>query len=149
VRAFHFETVIARSPERVWSVLTDLSLAPKWRPLIVSMATVDGGPLAVGKGVRIVHEFLGERRERVSITDAFEPNRRWRLHSSQPAIDGWFDFVLEPVPAGTRVVATAELKARSFTNWLLLPLIARGERRWRVEMVDNLKRLVESGEVSS
>jgi uncharacterized protein YndB with AHSA1/START domain len=145
MRAYEYRELIARPPERVWSVLTDLTLAPKWRPLMVSMQTVDDEPLAVGRGVRIVHEFLGKRTERVAMTTAWEPNKRWTLHSSQPEVEGWFDFVLEPASGGTRVTATCDLKAHQFLAWLFLPLVARGERRVRVDMLPNLKRLAEAG----
>ncbi len=145
MRAYHFTETIARPPEQVWSVLTDLSVAPRWRPLIVSMETVDGGPLRVGNGVRIVSEYLGQRAERVSVTTALEPNQQWTLRSSQPSMEGWFGFALSPEAGGTRVVATCELKAHTFLTWLFLPLIARGERTRRVEMLASLKRVVERG----
>jgi hypothetical protein len=145
MRAYHFEEIIGRPPSEVWSVLTNLSVAPKWRPLIVSMETIDGGPLAVGKPVKIVAEAMGRRAERESMTTALDPNRRWSLKSTQPTIEGTFDFLLEAVAGGTKVTAICDLTAKSWKNRLLLPLIARGERRVRVEMLSNLKRLVESG----
>src|SRR5438128_399772 len=118
MRAYEFTELIARPPQQVWSVLTDLALAPKWRPLMVSMETVDGEPLALGRGVKIVHEYLGTRAERVSMTTAWEPNKRWTLHSSQPEAEGWFDFTLAPESGGTRITATCDLRAHRFTVWL-------------------------------
>jgi len=145
MRAFTFEEFIARSPERVWSVLTDLAAAPRWRPMIVSMQTEDGGPLRVGGKVKIVAEALGKRADRVSTTNALEPNVRWTLHSGEGReIEGWYEFRLEPDGSGTRVIATCELKAHGILPWLFLFLIANTERRMRVEMLGNLKRLVES-----
>jgi carbon monoxide dehydrogenase subunit G len=144
VRAYHFEEHIDRSPEQVWAVLTDLSAAPRWRPMIASMETVDGGPLRLGAEVRIVADVLGKRAERVSRTTAFEENKRWELESGDaPQMRGRFDFRLEPDRSGTRVVATCDLTARALLPWLFLPIVARGERSRRVEMLANLKRLVE------
>ena len=145
MRAFHFVEYIDRPPRDVWNVLTDLSVASRWRPLVVSMETVDGQPLHDGSDVRLVAELLGKRMTRVSHTTAFEPPHRWTLRSSDsPQIEGFFDFVLEPDGSGTRIEATCDLKAHSFMMWLFLPLIGRGERTRRVEMLSNLKRFVEA-----
>jgi carbon monoxide dehydrogenase subunit G len=144
MRAFTFEEHIAASPERVWEVLTDLTTQSRWRPMIVSMRTEDGGPLRVGGKVELTAEVYGQRRERVSTTTALEPARRWTLHSSSDrSMEGWYEFRLEPQGTGTRVTATCDLKAHAFLPWLFLPMIARGERRLRVEMLANLKRVVE------
>lgn len=145
MRAFTFSEFIAAPPARVWQVLTDFDAAPKWRPLIVSMQTVDGQPLHLGSDVKIVAEFIGQRSERVSKTTAFEPGKRWTLHSGDvKTIEGWFDFILEPNGNGTRVIATCDLTAHGVLTWLFLPLIGHGEKSRRVEMLPNLKRYVES-----
>lgn len=146
MRAFRFVEYIDRPPRDVWNALTDLAVASRWRPLVVSMETVDGQPLRNGSDVRLVAEIFGKRMTRISHTTAFEPPRRWTLHSGEnPAIDGVFDFILQPDGNGTRIEATCDLKAHSFLMWLFLPLIARSERTRRVEMLGNLKRFVEAG----
>ena len=150
MRAFHFVEYIDRPPRHVWNALTDLTVASRWRPLIVSMETVDGQPLHNGSDVRIVAEVSGKRVTRVSHTTAFEPTRRWTLHAGEnPAIEGFFDFILHPDGNGTRIEATCDLKAHAFLMWLFLPLIARSERRHRIEMLSNLKRFVEEGRANS
>jgi uncharacterized protein YndB with AHSA1/START domain len=144
MRAFRFVEHIERSPEQVWNVLVDLSLAPRWRPLITSMETLDGLPVHAGSQVRITFEFFGRRDSRVSTTVAFEPGRRWVLRSSDnPQMEGFFEFIVDPEGSGTRVTALCDLKAHGFLPWLYLPLIARGERTRRAEMLGNLKRFVE------
>jgi hypothetical protein len=108
------------------------------------METVDGQPLHEGSDVRLTADVYGKRITRVSRTTAFDPPRRWTLRSSEsPAMEGFFDFVLEPDGRGTRIEATCDLKAHGFLPWLFMPLIARGERMRRVEMLANLKRFVE------
>jgi uncharacterized protein YndB with AHSA1/START domain len=146
MRAYTFVEHIGRPPRDVWRVLVDLSAAPRWRPLIKSMETEDGTPVHAGSRVRLVIEYLGRRATRVSTTTEFEPERRWTLRSGDdPAMEGFFGFELEPEGAGTRVTATCDLIAHRFLPWLFLPLLARGERQRRVEMLGNLKRYVESG----
>jgi uncharacterized protein YndB with AHSA1/START domain len=144
MRAYTFEEYIDRSPEIVWNTLVNLDVAPEWRPLIQSMATEDGQPVHADSKIRVVIEYLGQRQSRVSTTVAFEPRRRWTLHSAdKPQMEGVFDFVLSPEAGGTRIVATCDLTSHGFLAWLFLPLIARGERQRRAEMLGNLKRYVE------
>jgi uncharacterized protein YndB with AHSA1/START domain len=144
MRAYTFVEYIDRPPRIVWNTLVDLDVAPKWRPLIHSMSTEDGQPVHGRSKVRAVIEFVGQRQTRVSTTVAFEPERRWALRSSdRPEMEGVFDFVLSPDGNGTRVVATCDLRSHGFMPWLFLPLIARGERERRREMLGNLKQYVE------
>src|SRR6185503_14627481 len=113
----------------------------RWRPLVASMETVDGQPLREGSDVRLTVDVYGKRITRVSRTTTFDPPRRWTLRSSEsPAMEGFFDFVLAPDGSGTRIEATCDLKAHGFLPWLFMPLIARGERMRRIEMLSNLKR---------
>ena len=144
MRAFHFVEYIDRPPRDVWNALTDLSASPRWRPLVVSMETVDGKPLHERSDVRATVDAYGKRLTFVSHTIVFEPGRRWSLRSSNsPTTEGVFDFLLIPDGNGTRIEATCDLTAHSWLTWLFLPLIARGERMRRAEMLSNLKRFVE------
>lgn len=144
MRAYTFEEYIDRTPRIVWDTLVNLEVAPKWRPLVRSMSTEDGQPVHAGSKIRLVVDFAGQRRNRLSTTIAFEPERRWTLLSSErPEMEGVFDFVLRPDGTGTRVVATCDLTSHGFVPWLFLPMIARGERERRREMLGNLKRYVE------
>jgi uncharacterized protein YndB with AHSA1/START domain len=144
MRAYTFEEYIDRPPRIVWNTLVNLDVAAKWRPLIHSMSTEDGQPVHAHSKIRIVIEFLGQRQSRLSTTVAFEPERRWALHSSdRPEMEGVFDFVLTPDGTGTRIVSTCDLTSHGFKALLFLPLIARGERERRREMLGNLKRYVE------
>jgi len=90
-------------------------------------------------------EFMGERQSRTSTTVTFDPPHRWTLRSSdRPAMEGLFDFSLEAQGPGTQIVTTCDLKAHGFVPWLFMPLIARGEKQRRAELLGNLKRFVES-----
>jgi carbon monoxide dehydrogenase subunit G len=147
MRSYKFTEHIDRPPQAVWAALVDLTLAPRWRPAIRSMETTDGGPVRAGSKLKITMEFMGRRESRVTETVVFEPPRRWVVRSSdKPAMEGFFEFIVEPERSGsgTRVTATADLKAHEFLAWLFLPLVARGERKRRLEMLGNLKRLVEA-----
>jgi len=145
MRAYTFREYIDRPPRQVWDVLVNLDVAPRWRPLVRSMETEDGLPVHEGSRVRLTIEFMGERQSRTSTTVTFDPPHRWTLRSSdRPAMEGLFDFSLEAQGPGTQVVTTCDLKAHGFVPWLFMPLIARGEKQRRAELLGNLKRFVES-----
>ncbi len=145
MRAYTFREYIDRPPRDVWDVLVNLDAAARWRPLVKSMETEDGLPVHAGSRIRLTVEYLGKRMTRTSTTVAFEPPHRWTLRSSEnPQMEGFFEFSLQPRGAGTEVVATCDLKAHGFVPWLFMPLIGRGERQRRAEMLGNLKRFVES-----
>ena len=144
MRAFTFTTHIARPPQAVWNVLTDLALSSKWRPLIVSMETVDGKPLALGSDLRVTVEAMGTRQSRITKVVGFEPAKRWTLLSKGDGIDGVYDFRLNPSGTGTNVVFTGDFIARRFLRYLVLPLIARSEKRTRETQLPSFKRLVEA-----
>src|SRR5439155_5223146 len=117
MRAYTFREYIDRPPRQVWEILTNLEIAPRWRPLTKSMETEDGQPLHVGSRVRVTIEFIGRRESRTSTTVAFEPLRQWTLHSADnPAMEGFFDFQLEPQGTGTLVTATCDLKAHGLLS---------------------------------
>jgi hypothetical protein len=143
MRAFAFTTHVARPPEVVWAIMTDLSRAPRWRPLVQRMVTTDGGPIAAGSSIEITMEVMGELHRRRSLTTGFDPPRRWVLRSESNDIQGDWEFGVAPENGGSRVSFSCELTSPRFFRRLMLPLIARTERRIRGEQLGNLKRLVE------
>lgn len=147
MRAFTFTEIIDRPPQRVWDVAVDPALAPRWRALVKSMTTDDGGPVRTGSRVLVVFDAYGKEAVRVSQIDVFEPPHRYTSHSvDQLTVSGELEFRFEPQARGTKVTFTLELRANTFLSWLFLSLIAMSERRRRAEMLGNLKRLVESSQ---
>jgi len=145
MRAYTFREYIDRLPQQVWDVLVNLEVAAQWRPLVKSMETEDGLRVHEGSRVRSTIEFMGQRQSRTSTTVTFDPPHRWTLHSSdRPQIEGLFEFSLEAQGTGTQVMTTLDLKAHGFVAWLFMPLIARGEKQRRAELLGNLKRFVET-----
>jgi hypothetical protein len=144
MKALVLTTHVDRSPETVWTVMTDLSRSASWRPLVRSMTTSHGGPLAAGTAVDITAEIMGRTLRRRSMTTVFEPPRRWVLRSESNDVEGLWDYAIAPEAGGSRVSLTLELNSRRFLRRLILPLLARNERRIRVDQLERLKHLVES-----
>lgn len=101
----HTETLresieIEATPERVWSLITDLPRMASWSPQVVR--TFVRGP--VGRGTRALNvnrrgPLVWPTRSKVVI---FEPHREFAFRVLDNAVI--WSFVLEPTPSGTRVV---------------------------------------------
>lgn len=98
------EVDIDAPPERVWAVLTDTEAYPQWNPFIVSMqgAIVEGGRLTnemrpqAGGGMTFRPVILKVTAER---------ELRWLGRFLLPRLfDGEHYFLLNPSPAGTRLI---------------------------------------------
>ena len=117
-RRIDTEILIAASPERVWSVLTDFGAYPQWNPFIES---IEGIP---EWGQRLtVHIHAGEARHvfKPVLLQATAPRRlRWLGRVAVPGLfDGEHDFELQMEQGGTRF-----LQSESFQGFLV-PLLWR------------------------
>lgn len=143
MRAYTYSVHVDRTPEQVWSFLTDLSQAPRWRTMFRSMEVVGGGPLRMGAELRVAMEAMGKIAERTITTTAFDPPRRWVTRSASNGMSGDFEYLVAPEETGARVTATCDLHAHRFLALIFLPMIARQERRARVNQLEIFKRLCE------
>jgi uncharacterized protein YndB with AHSA1/START domain len=88
------EIEIARPPEEVYAVVSDLERGPEWQPTLVR---VD-----VERGTEVRRIAGHEREARFEVTRA-EPPRLFELVSHVSGVRAWATFELEPAGAGTRV----------------------------------------------
>lgn len=101
-RELRAETLVRASPERVWTLLTDLAAMARWSPELVRMV-----PLTPG-GLRVGQSYLGINRRKAvvwptrSVVAVLEPGRTlaWDTRSSGAR---WI-WELAPEGDGTRVV---------------------------------------------
>ncbi|MEQ1609871.1 MAG: SRPBCC domain-containing protein [Hyphomonadaceae bacterium] len=104
---------IAAPRERVWALLTDAEVFPRWNSTVTSIE----GPIALGRKLA-VRVPISPRvfKPKVSV---FEPSRRmvWQ-DGAAPMFRGVRVYELEPAGAGTRFVMT-----ETFSG-LMLPMIA-------------------------
>jgi uncharacterized protein YndB with AHSA1/START domain len=95
---------IARSPEEVFTYLTDPSKLSTWQDA-EEVVQLTPGPVGAGTRLREVHKVLGRRRVEITEFVVYEPGRRFDIRVIDgPPIDGRWDF--EPAPAGTRLTFT-------------------------------------------
>lgn len=112
--ALELHAEIPATPERVFSVLSDLDQAREWMPAIQKIERLDDRPFGVGtawKETRLAGKRTMESTVRVV---ACEPGTRLALRVESDAMEGDMAFSLKPTGPGTEVHYTAQMKGRGF-----------------------------------
>jgi carbon monoxide dehydrogenase subunit G len=122
------EIEIARPPEEVYAVVSDLERGPEWQP---SLVRVD-----VERGTEVRRIAGHERESRFEVTRA-EPPRLFEIVSHASPVRAWATFELEPAGAGTRVRLSLLLELSGALRFGGRMIRGRAEREAR----DNLERL--------
>lgn len=114
---------IPAPPQRVWEVVTDISVLPRFSEELQSIEWAEGFSQA-GLGAQFLgtnrHEAIGEWTVRCHIIE-FEPRRifGWAVHDVDNPAASW-RFELTPIPEGTRLSYTARIgPGRSGVTWLI------------------------------
>ncbi len=101
-KSFHVETVIAATPEEVWAILTDTASYPEWNPVFIEVV---GAYAEGGKVQNKVRDPDGKILEMTAEIRVLRPEREIRQFGGLPGIITFdHQWILEPVPEGTRVI---------------------------------------------
>lgn len=103
---------IPATPDRIFSVLSDLDQARQWMPAIQKIERLDDRPFGVGtawKETRLAGKRTMESTVRVV---ACEPGSRLALRVESDAMEGDMAFTLKPTGPGTEVHYAARMKGR-------------------------------------
>jgi uncharacterized protein YndB with AHSA1/START domain len=124
---FHEEIDVDRTPEDVWTYVTDPSHLPEWQASAISAEQLDEGPFGLGSRVRVTRH-VGRRREMpmtMEVTE-FDPPRSWGLRGIDGPVRGHFHGEITPVDEGRRTHLTMDLdfEGHGFGK-VLLPLVVR------------------------
>lgn len=137
------KVVINRPVEDVFDFVADERNEPRYNPNMLRVEKITEGPVSLGT------RFLAESRTRggtaemtIEITGYERPRRMTSTtHLSAMDIQGTLTF--DPVPDGTRMRWSWELKPRGVYR-LLAPLVGRMGRRQEETIWTSLKRYLES-----
>jgi uncharacterized protein YndB with AHSA1/START domain len=134
---------IARPPEGVWNVVSDLDTHPEWRPAIVELTQVSAGPLAVGSRLREVLRWRGRELELDDVVTALEPPRRLALSGGWSAAEFDLELLLEPDGDGTLVTMDWPLRPKSLLMRVAAPFLGGTMRKATREELELLRAYVE------
>ena len=142
------EILIARPVEEVFDLVADQRNEPCYNPDMVRAEKLTPGP--VGLGTRFRADTRSGRRTvamTMEITEYDRPRRlAWSIHMSAMDIRG--TVTLDPVPGGTRMRWSWDLRPRGATR-LLTPVVAALGRRMERRIWTSMKRYLEGQAPSS
>ena len=125
---------IARPPEDVYALVSDLERGPEWQP---SLVRVD-----VERGIE-VRKVAGQEREASFDVTRNEAPRLFEIVSRGGPVRAWATFELHPDGAGTRVDLSLVLELGGALRFAGRMVRGRAEREAR-ENLERLKALVEA-----
>ena len=125
---------IARPPEDVYALVSDVERGPEWQP---SLVRVD-----VERGIE-VRRVAGQEREASFDVTRNEAPRLFEVFSRGGPVRAWATFELAPDGAGTRVDLTLVLELSGALRFAGGMVRGRAEREAR-ENLERLKALLEA-----
>lgn len=98
MKEYRAHTVIHQSPEKIWSILTDVGTYPEWDPYCDKIE----GELALGKKIKAFSKLSPGRAFPVKVTELV-PNRKMTWSGGMPLglFKGVRTFTLTPAGEGT------------------------------------------------
>ena len=133
---------IARSPDDVFSYMTDPSQLTEWQEGLVSVRPEGAAGQEVAVGSRFVHVRRVGGRERTMTMEATElsPPSSFKVRGVDGPVQALVHGTVEPIEGGTRSRATIELDFEGHgIGLLLVPLVVR--KQAKAEMVENMRKL--------
>jgi uncharacterized protein YndB with AHSA1/START domain len=149
---FECSVTIDRPIEEVFAVLTDPTRSPEWSKHSVRGELLTEGPPRVGSRRRSVVKGFGGIGTMESVFEVTEidPLRAVALKqvSASWGGSGSTRYTFTPVDGGTRVDWTWELNPGGVIKHFERPMLALTRRGFQSDL-ENLKRLMESGEITA
>jgi uncharacterized protein YndB with AHSA1/START domain len=133
---------VARPPEDVFELLSDIERLPEWQASAVEAHTQ--GPLAEGSRITEKRRVLGREVDTELEVVAFEPPRRLTLRSLGGPVNFTGDHELVAQRGGTQLKFVAEARPGGILR-LTEPVLARTAEQEFHRDFDRLKALLESG----
>jgi uncharacterized protein YndB with AHSA1/START domain len=133
---------ISRSPEDVFSYVTDPSRLPEWQESVVSVRREDPAPIAVGSRVVVTRRVGGREQAMTAELAELNPPRSWAVRGVDGPVRGNVNGTIEPLDGGARSRVTIELDFEGHgIGKLLVPLVVK--RQAQKEVPRNQQKLKE------
>lgn len=137
---------INRPVEDVFTVLSNVENTAAWYPAEVTEYWTSEGPVGVGSTRRAEGKAYGAKTVNDAEVTVYRPYEALGLRSISGAVpfEMWFAFT--PVEGGTEVTWVTEMRPAGIYR-LIVPLTSGLHTRLSRRGFENLKRLMESGEL--
>jgi uncharacterized protein YndB with AHSA1/START domain len=135
---------IARRPEDVFRVVTDLSRYPEWQESIVSARPAHNGPIAVGSKVFVTRRVGPRQLPGIDQITELDPPRGWSVRATGGPLTAFAKGAIQPIGNGERSVLTITLEFEGHgISKLFVPLVLRQARKQLPRNHQRLKQLIE------
>src|SRR5918996_2833469 len=138
---------ISRTPQEVFTYVTDPSLLAEWQESLISARAEGGGPPAVGsKAIMPRRVGRSERTMTMQLTN-FSPPRSWAARGIDGPIRAIVNGTVEPLDGetGSRVSLELDFEGHGLGK-LLVPLVVRRQAQGELPgNLGSLKERLESG----
>jgi carbon monoxide dehydrogenase subunit G len=141
VAKFDLTIEIARPPDDVFGLLTDIERLPEWQESAVSAST--DGELRVGSVIGEQRRFMGRDIETKDEVTAYDPPRRFDVKSRGAPVSYEIHHILEPSGTGTRLRVDVDVRVGSMMRLVAQAPLKVAERELRSDF-ERLKQLVET-----
>ncbi len=140
---------VERTPEEVWKVIADVERAPEWVPDMISARKLTEGEIGVGTRYHEVISMQGKESEAELEITRYEPHRVFAHEGEGGPAKFSATFTLEPTDSGqsTKLTHSWTLKMSGIMR-MMEPMIRGLVQKNSEAATDNLKRLLEDGELS-
>jgi uncharacterized protein YndB with AHSA1/START domain len=117
MKTFSTSIDISASPERVWSIMSDVERWHEWTASITSIRKADPGPLDVGSRATVSQPKLPPAKWQVT---RLEPPKGFTWISTGPGLLVTGRHVIDPTSSGSRVTLAVEYSGAlgSVLAWL-------------------------------
>ncbi|MEV8020322.1 SRPBCC family protein [Streptomyces sp. NPDC086554] len=138
---------ISRSPEEVFSYVTDPAHLPDWQESAVSVRLLGDAPITVGSKVAVTRRM--GRREMVTTMQVIDldPPRSWHIHGIDGPVRGDVQGTIEPIDNGehSRLTLALDFEGHGIGK-ALVPLVVRPHVRKEMPRDEQaLKGILEAG----
>lgn len=137
---------ITRPIEDVFAVLSDVEKTSSWYPAEVTEYWISDGAPRVGSIRRSEGKAYGIRTVNDAEVTVFQPHEALGLRSVSGPVPFEISILLVPEGAGTKVTWTTTLRPEGAYR-VIVPLTSGLHHRQTRKGLENLKRLMESGEL--
>jgi hypothetical protein len=143
--SIHFSHTIdvGHEPRKVFAVLDDLAMTPKWLERCTAIEKISPGPNAVGTKLRYSYREGGRSGTMDGEIVARIADERLTFRYGDKMMDVAVDFHVTNAAAGARLTHTIDITPKNVLAKVFAPFIRRGLPRQTISAMERLRTLLD------
>jgi len=143
--SIHFSHTIdiGHEPKRIFAVLDDVALTPKWLERCTGMEKLSPGPNAVGTKLRYAYRDAGRGGTMDGEIVARIPDERLTFRYSDKMMEVAVDFHVTSAAAGARLTHTIDITPKNVLAKIFAPFIRGRLPQQTIFAMEKLRALID------